>query len=236
MKDPRGADCVMETLIESEQQWKLCRFSAWVVMPNHVHALLCPSEKLSKVLLVIKSASARRANRLLERTGQRFWQDESFDHWMRDGYERNQIIRYIEWNPVKAALAAAPENWPWSSASRSCPPAQYFPRQVMDLSYISVNHKSLRPPPRGGALTRESSGDADQRNAARRRNVPARGIVSHVQLRSCDLRGERSERPIMRAHAGKQRPLDTLMFCGAAAFVHQHRCAGFSERAQQFAL
>src|ERR1700738_3788889 len=30
-----------ETLIESEQQWKLCRLSAWVVMPNHVHALLC---------------------------------------------------------------------------------------------------------------------------------------------------------------------------------------------------
>ena len=121
MQDPRVADCVMETLIESEQQWKLCRLSAWAVMPNHVHALLCPSEKLSKVLLVIKSASARRANRLLERCGQRFWQDESFDHWVRDGHERNQIIRYIEWNPVKAALAAAPENWPWSSASRTRP-------------------------------------------------------------------------------------------------------------------
>jgi putative transposase len=121
MQDPRVADCVMETLIESEQQWKLCRLSAWVVMPNHVHALLCPSVKLSKVLLVTKSASARRANRLLERCGQRFWQDESFDHWVRDGHERNQIIRYIEWNPVKAALAAAPENWPWSSASRTRP-------------------------------------------------------------------------------------------------------------------
>ena len=118
MQDPRIADCVMETLIESEQAWKLCRLSAWVVMPNHVHALLRPVEKLSKVLLVIKSASARRANRLLERSGQRFWQDESFDRWIRDQHERNQIIRYIEWNPVKAALVAEPENWPWSSASR----------------------------------------------------------------------------------------------------------------------
>ncbi len=118
MQDPRVANCVMETLIESEQQWKLYTLSAWVVMPNHVHALLRPVEKLSKVMLVIKSASARRANRLLDRSGQRFWQDESFDRWVRDGHERNQIIRYIEWNPVKAALVAEPENWPWSSASR----------------------------------------------------------------------------------------------------------------------
>ena len=123
MQDPCVANCVMETLIESEQTWKLCTLSAWVVMPNHVHALLRPVEKLSKVMLVIKSASARRANRLLDRSGQRFWQDESFDHWVRDGHERNQIIRYIEWNPVKAALVAAPENWPWSSASRARPTA-----------------------------------------------------------------------------------------------------------------
>jgi hypothetical protein len=42
MQDPRVANCVMETLIESEQTWKLCTLSAWVVMPNHVHALLHP--------------------------------------------------------------------------------------------------------------------------------------------------------------------------------------------------
>jgi REP-associated tyrosine transposase len=56
---------------------------------------------------------------MLGRSGQRFWQDESFDHWVRDGHERNRIIRYIEWNPVKGALVVAPENWPWSSASRT---------------------------------------------------------------------------------------------------------------------
>jgi len=63
MQDPRVANCVMETLVESEQTWKLCTLSAWVVMPNHVHALLHPVQKLSKVMLVIKSAGARRANR-----------------------------------------------------------------------------------------------------------------------------------------------------------------------------
>ena len=116
MTDPRIATCVEETLLEAERGWGLCKLSAWVVMPNHVHALLFPYEELSHVMLVIKSASARRANRLLERPGQRFWQDESFDRWVRDGHERNRIIRYIEANPVEPGLVAAPEDWRWSSA------------------------------------------------------------------------------------------------------------------------
>lgn len=103
-------------MLEAERSWGLCKFSAWVVMPNHVHVLLFPYQELSQVMLVIKSASARRANRLLERIGQRFWQDESFDHWVRDDRERRRIIRYIEANPVEAGLVAAPEDWRWSSA------------------------------------------------------------------------------------------------------------------------
>jgi REP element-mobilizing transposase RayT len=116
MRESRIANCVEETLFEAERGWGLCKLSAWVVMPNHVHVLLFPYEELSHVMLVIKSASARRANPLLERSGQRFWQDESFDHWVRDGHQRRRIIRYIEANPVTAGLVVAPEDWRWSSA------------------------------------------------------------------------------------------------------------------------
>ena len=118
LEAPQIAACVEETLIEAERGWGLCRLSAWVVMPNHVHVLLYPLEELAHVLLVLKSASARRANRLLARTGQRFWQDESFDRWVRDSHERHRVIRYIEWNPVAAGLVPAPEKWRWSSAAR----------------------------------------------------------------------------------------------------------------------
>jgi len=86
---------------------------------GHAQSRACAVVPLSgtfAVMLVIKSASARRANRLLERIGQRFWQDESFDHWVRDDRERRRIIRYIEANPVEAGLVAAPEDWRWSSA------------------------------------------------------------------------------------------------------------------------
>jgi REP element-mobilizing transposase RayT len=116
MTDSRIATCVEETLLGAERGWGLCKLSAWVVMPNHVHTLLFPYEELSHVMPVIKSASARRANRLLERSGQHFWQDESFDHWVRDGHQRSRIIRYIEANPVAAGFVAAPEDWRWSSA------------------------------------------------------------------------------------------------------------------------
>jgi alkanesulfonate monooxygenase SsuD/methylene tetrahydromethanopterin reductase-like flavin-dependent oxidoreductase (luciferase family) len=51
-------------------------------------------------------------------TGERFWQDESFDHWVRDPAEWQKIRAYIERNPVSAGLVAKPEEWPWSSASR----------------------------------------------------------------------------------------------------------------------
>ena len=52
---------------------------------------------------------------MLRRTGA-FWQSESYDHWVRDDDELLRIIDYIENNPVKAGLAALPEDYRWSSA------------------------------------------------------------------------------------------------------------------------
>ena len=49
--------------------------------------------------------------------GKHFWQDESFDHWVRTPAEFNRIRSYIEGNPVSAGLASRPEGWPWSSAA-----------------------------------------------------------------------------------------------------------------------
>ena len=55
----------------------------FVVMPNHVHVLLTPRVPLEKITRVLKGYSAREANRILERVGRRFWQTESYDHWIR---------------------------------------------------------------------------------------------------------------------------------------------------------
>jgi putative transposase len=64
----------------------------------------------------LKGTTARYANRLLGRTGEPFWQKESYDHWVRNQTEFDKIRAYIESNPVHAGLAQTPQDFPWSSA------------------------------------------------------------------------------------------------------------------------
>ena len=72
-------------------------------MANHVHLLVTPLVSPSKLLQSVKGYSAREANKLLERTGP-FWQNESYDHWIRDEVEFERVRRYIESNPVRSGL------------------------------------------------------------------------------------------------------------------------------------
>jgi putative transposase len=89
---------------------------AFVVMPNHVHALLLPLIPPSRLLKSLKGYTAHEANRMLGRTGEPFWQRESYDHWVRNGDEWKRITGYIENNPVKGGLVALAEEYRWSSA------------------------------------------------------------------------------------------------------------------------
>src|SRR5260370_35493976 len=89
---------------------------AYVVMSNHVHVLLLPRIAPSKLMQSLKGVTARDANRILCRTGETFWQAESYDHWVRDEKEWGRIAEYIENNPVKAGLVARAEDYRWSSA------------------------------------------------------------------------------------------------------------------------
>ena len=90
---------------------------AWVIMANHVHVLLRALIAPSRLLQSLKGFTAREANRILNRTGRKFWQAESYDHWVRDERELERIAAYIESNPVKAGLADDPSEYRWSSAA-----------------------------------------------------------------------------------------------------------------------
>ena len=90
----------------------------YVIMANHVHALLLPKVPPSRLLQSLKGATARYANRLLCRTGESFWQAESYDRWVRSDSEWERIAAYIENNPVKAGLVQRAEDYRWSSAAR----------------------------------------------------------------------------------------------------------------------
>ncbi len=118
LKDPQVARAVTETFFIAATKWDLYELFAWVVMSNHVHLLVQPHKSLSDITRAVKKTSARQANLILGRSGQPFWQDESYDHWVRNGKQFDRIIQYIESNPVKAGLVAQPELWPWSSAGQ----------------------------------------------------------------------------------------------------------------------
>jgi REP element-mobilizing transposase RayT len=116
LREREIAKCVAGIIREGAQVRHLYELVAFVVMPNHVHLLIDPNAPARNITQFVKGVSARRANALLGRTGQTFWQGESYDHWVRSSDERNRIIRYIEFNPVRAGLAKSPELFRRSSA------------------------------------------------------------------------------------------------------------------------
>ncbi len=116
LRDTRIARSIVEALRFAQDELRLCELRSYVVMPNHVHVLLRPNVPLARVTKSIKGYTAREANKLLQRTGQPFWQYESYDHWVRNNSDLQRIVRYIESNPVTAAFVRSPEHWPWSSA------------------------------------------------------------------------------------------------------------------------
>jgi len=107
---------VVDTLNYGADKLRYYDLHSYVVMPNHVHVLLSPLTNASKLLQSVKGFSAREANKILTRSGEPFWQPESYDHWVRDAAEFERIRRYIEEHPVRAGLAAKPEEYSWTSA------------------------------------------------------------------------------------------------------------------------
>jgi len=81
------------------------RLGDFVVMPNHVHVLVCllGSTDLEKQCYSWKKYTATKINRALGRRG-RFWHEESFDHLVRSPEEFDHLRRYIAYNPQEARL------------------------------------------------------------------------------------------------------------------------------------
>jgi type I restriction enzyme R subunit/putative DNA methylase len=124
LRDGRIAAMIVQTLRAGQDERGWYELRAYVIMPNHLHLVLQPRVELSAITRWLKGSTARKANQILGRTGQPFWQDESYDHWIRDDTELERIVRYVERNPVTAGLTLCGKLWPWSSAKAgetACP-------------------------------------------------------------------------------------------------------------------
>lgn len=118
LSQPEIAEIVKEALMYRNE--KVFDLYAFCIMSNHVHVVLEPNESeyhsdlpLHKIMQSLKRLTARQANILLGRRGA-FWQDESYDHVIRDNEEYIRIVNYVLENPVKAGLASKWDEWQWT--------------------------------------------------------------------------------------------------------------------------
>ena len=98
---------------------KRYRIFVLVVMLDHVHLLIKPFPKseneywsLSSILHSIKSYSANQISQIMKHIGT-VWQEERYDHIVRNEQEFDYYWKYIRQNPVKAALSKTPEEYPF---------------------------------------------------------------------------------------------------------------------------
>jgi putative transposase len=108
---PANAKVFLETLQHYRTQGAY-KLHAFVVMPDHVHLLLTPTEKtISQVMNLIKGGFSRRLP-----YNSPIWQRGFADHLVRDAAQFKSRREYIHQNPVRANLVTAPDLYPFSSA------------------------------------------------------------------------------------------------------------------------
>ena len=84
---------------------------SFVVMPNHVHAIIFiegdnfkpDAIGLPEIVRALKTFSARRCNEVRHTPGEPVWQRNYYEHVIRDEDELNQIHEYIKANQARWA-------------------------------------------------------------------------------------------------------------------------------------
>ena len=89
---------------------------AWVLMPNHVHLIVNPSDPdgLRRALAQVHRRHAGHVHARRKKTGH-FWQGR-FGAVAMDEAHLAAALRYVAMNPVRARLVERPQDWRWSSA------------------------------------------------------------------------------------------------------------------------
>ena len=111
--DAPGARETVEAVLKLTRARQDARVYAFVLMPEHVHLLMNepPSILVAQFLKAVKQITSRK----LRGRREKFWQERYYDSNVRGEAARSDGIRYIDRNPVKRGLVAAPGDYQWSS-------------------------------------------------------------------------------------------------------------------------
>jgi putative transposase len=102
--------------LENHQQINPYELIAWVVLPDHWHALINPkTNNMASLMKKVKlsfSSYYRKQNGLNKIM---LWQNRYWDHIIRNQNDFNRHIDYIHYNPVKHGLVRRPIDYQYSS-------------------------------------------------------------------------------------------------------------------------
>jgi putative transposase len=103
-------------LVADQREEAGVRALSWCLMTNHVHWVVVPEREDSLAVLFrrVHGGYAQYLNAQRGRTGH-LWQNRFYGCPVAAARELT-LLRYVEWNPVRAGLVETPEAWRWSSA------------------------------------------------------------------------------------------------------------------------
>jgi putative transposase len=110
----RMARLFLEVLLHYRQQQRYL-LHEFVLMPDHFHLLITPTETLGRTLQLIKGGFSYRARKELGFMRE-IWQPSYYDRRVRDLNVYGGFREHIHRNPVKRGLAASAEKYLCSSA------------------------------------------------------------------------------------------------------------------------
>ena len=115
-QDAAAAEVFSALRYAEEQAWVLV--IGYVIMPDHVHILMKLEglKPLCDVIRSLKGYTGRRIGELLGRRGP-VWQDQYYEHLVRNPAERDGYLNYMAMNPVARGLAARPGEYKWASVA-----------------------------------------------------------------------------------------------------------------------
>ena len=115
--ETRGDQRAFLALLAREVRWGRLRVHAYCLMTTHFHLLVeSPVGELSEAMRVVENVYSRRFNRLRGRDGPLIRARFHSKRVRTDTYRR-AVVRYIDRNPVRAALVTRPEHYEFCSAS-----------------------------------------------------------------------------------------------------------------------
>jgi putative transposase len=105
------------SLMNEAKKKHYCKIYSYVLMPNHIHFLLEPSqhsENLAKFVKLIAQKYAQYINASHKRTGT-LWEGRFKSSPVSKDNYLSACNRYIELNPVRAKIIKDPKDYKWSS-------------------------------------------------------------------------------------------------------------------------